>query len=74
MPDLLTSIDTDLLRRLLALALLELGALAFVTAPGGRRRWLPGLRRYRPKSDHWAATLGLTGVPGRLDAGRKRAA
>ena len=59
MPDLLTFIDTDSLRRLLALALMGLGALAFVTAPGGRRRWLLGLRRYRPKSDHWAVTLGL---------------
>lgn len=59
MPDLLTSIDTDLLRRLLALALLGLGALAFVTTPGGRRRWLLGLRRFRPKSQHWPVTLGL---------------
>ena len=59
MSDLLTLIDTDHLRRLLSLALLGLGALSFVAAPGGRRRWLLGLRRFRPRSQHWPVTVGV---------------
>lgn len=56
-------LDAEAVPRLLALALIPIWLLLFMTAPGGRRRWLFGLRRFRPRSDHWGITLALTAAP-----------
>lgn len=53
----------DILQISLALALIVAWGISFICAPGGRRRWLLGLRRFRPHSTHWPISIGVsTGV------------